>query len=148
KPGRQQRLELIAILGDIKQPAAMPVLLSIVETATDPELCRTALAALLPFDDPSIAARVIARHNTLPAEARGVAQDLLSSRKSWTRMFLQAVDSGKIDRATVPLELIRKITVHRDDRIAELVQKHWGKLQGATTAQMQKQIDRLSTVIA
>ncbi|MBM4069246.1 MAG: c-type cytochrome [Planctomycetes bacterium] len=148
RASRKQRLELIPILGEIKQPAGVPVLLRVLETSADADLCRAALGALLPFDDPRIAARVLAAHNQLPAEVRGAAQGLLASRKDWARDLLQAVDAGKIDKSAMALDMVRKLTIHRDDKIASLIDKHWGKVQGATTAEMSKQIDRLRGVIA
>src|SRR5712691_7426447 len=44
-------------------------------------------------------------------------------------------------------DTIRRMTMHRDERITQLVAKHWGKLQGATTAEMQKKIVRWQQVI-
>lgn len=148
KADRKRRLELLPILGEIKQTASVPVLLRLVETSADSDLCRAALGALMPFDEKRIAERVIAAHNQLPAEVRGVAQGLLASRKAWTRALLQAVDTGKIAKSAIALDLVRKMTIHRDDRIAALIDKNWGKVQGATTAQMQQQIDRLHGIVA
>jgi putative heme-binding domain-containing protein len=45
------------------------------------------------------------------------------------------------------VEVVRKMTVHRDERITGLVTKHWGSVEGATTADMQKQIARLEGVL-
>jgi putative heme-binding domain-containing protein len=78
---------------------------------------------------------------------RGVAQTVLASRGNWTRQFLEAVDAGTIDGDSLPLDVIRNMTIHRDDRIAELIGKHWGSVEGASTAQMQQQIERLSSVL-
>lgn len=148
KANRKHRLELIPILGEIKQARCVPILLRLLETTVDSDLSRAALGALLSFDDGAIADRLIARHNALPADVRGVVQDLLASRKAWARAFLAAVDAGKIEKSAIGLDLVRKTTMYRDDVIAGLIEKNWGKVQGATTAQMQKQIDRLHGVIA
>jgi putative heme-binding domain-containing protein len=45
------------------------------------------------------------------------------------------------------LATLRKLLLHRDEQIANLVRKHWGEVKGATTAQMQMEINRLALVI-
>ncbi len=49
---------------------------------------------------------------------------------------------------SIPLATLRKLLLHRDEPIANLVRKHWGEIKGATTAQMQKEIDRLAVVVS
>ena len=44
------------------------------------------------------------------------AQTLLASRKVWSRQLLEAIDAGNINKSTLPLEVVRKLTIHRDDR--------------------------------
>jgi putative heme-binding domain-containing protein len=57
------------------------------------------------------------------------------------------VAAGKVDRRHIPSAAVRRMTVHRDDAIARLVGKLWGKVQGATTAEMSKQIARYERVV-
>ena len=78
---------------------------------------------------------MIRLHDKLPPDVRAAAQTLLLSRKGWTRALLEAVSAGTVDRRGIPLDAVRRMTVHRDEAIDRLVGKHWGKLQGATTAQ-------------
>ncbi len=147
KADAKQRLTLVQILGEVKHPGSVPVLLQVISRPGDDRLHEAALSALLPFDDPAIGAKVVLLHNSFSKDTRGVAQSLLASRKTWTRQLLQAVHAGTIDKKTIALDLVRKMTVHKDDAIAELIHKHWAKVQGATTAQMQKQIENYLEVI-
>jgi putative heme-binding domain-containing protein len=48
---------------------------------------------------------------------------------------------------SISLVTLRKLLLHRDDRISELVRKHWGEVKGATTAQMTAEINRLARVV-
>ncbi len=148
KADKNLRLALVPILGQIQQPRSVPVLLAIVEKSKQDAVRQAALAALQPYADAKIGAAVVALHGKLPAEVRGVADSLLASRKDWARQLLDAVDAGKVDKKELPLDVVRRLTVHKDDRIAQLVAKHWGKVQGATTAAMQKQIAHLHNVVA
>ncbi len=47
----------------------------------------------------------------------------------------------------MPEAVLRRILLHRDERIAALVKRHYGEIKGATTAQMRQEIDRLAKVI-
>jgi len=141
KADTKQRLALVQILGEVRETRCVPVLLQLVSQGGDEGLRQAALGALLPFDDPGIATGILKLYPRLSADSRGVALGLLASRKTWTRQVLQAVDSAAIDKGSVPLHVVRKMTAHRDDVIVALIRKHWGNVQGATTAQMQKQIE-------
>src|SRR5262249_30101983 len=63
------------------------------------------------------------------------------SRKGWARQLLEAVEAGRVKREAVPLEVVRRLTVHRDATIDRLVARHWGQVQGATTEAMRKKTD-------
>ena len=54
-----------------------------------------ALTALQAYNQPDIAAHVIAMHNALPKDVKPVAQTLLASRKAWSRDLLTAIDQGR-----------------------------------------------------
>jgi putative heme-binding domain-containing protein len=78
---------------------------------------------------------------------REVAESMLASRRAWSKQLVVAVDAGKIPPASIPPPTLRKLLLHRDDRIGELVRKHWGEVKGATTARMLEQIARLAAVV-
>ena len=90
---------------------------------------------------------MLRRYPGFTDDARSVAQTLLASRKTWALELLQAVDEGKIDPKTIPLDTVRRLTAHRDERLARLIGTHWGAVEGATTAAMQKQVERLEGVL-
>ncbi|HVX11928.1 MAG TPA: PVC-type heme-binding CxxCH protein [Pirellulales bacterium] len=147
KADANRRLQYIQILGEVRQPASVPVLLDVVRSTPDDGLRTAALAALEKYDAPEIAGRVLEGYSQWTDDVRSVAQTLLASRKPWTLALLDAVDAGRIDAKTVPLEVARKLTVHRDPRIADLIKKHFGSIEGATTAEMQEQIAELTDTI-
>jgi putative membrane-bound dehydrogenase-like protein len=147
KADTNQRLQYVQILGEIKQPRALPVLLRLVEFARDDVLRMAALTALQQYDDPAIAEAAIRLYGKFNDDVRDVARTLLVRRKAWALKLLEAVDHGEIDRATIPADTVRKLANHRDERIARLVAKHWGKIEGATTAEMQQEIARLEGVL-
>jgi putative heme-binding domain-containing protein len=142
-----ERLQYAQILGEVKQRRAVPVLLGLAERAHDDALRMAALTALEQYDDPAISAAVVRMYGQVNDDVRDVARTLLVSRKAWALELLEAVDAGKIDPASVPADAVRRLTAYRDERIAGLVGKHWGKVEGATTAEMQQEIARLDGLL-
>jgi putative heme-binding domain-containing protein len=147
KADNNERLQYIQIFGEIQQPRCVPALLAIVERSRDDALRMAALTALQAYNDAAIAATVLRLYGKFTDDTRSAAQTLLVSRKPWAAQLLEAVERGQIDRTTVPLDVVRKLTVYRDERLSRLVSKHWGNVEGATTAEMQKQIERLEGVL-
>ncbi len=147
KADASERLQYVQILGEVKQPSAVPVLLQLINNSSDEGLKMAALTALQIYDAPQVAQTVLAAYPAFTDDVRSVAQTLLVSRKSWALELLAAIDAGKISPKSVPLDVARQLTVHRDQRIAAGVKKHWGQLDGATTAEMQQQIARLTAVV-
>ena len=142
-----ERLQYITIFGQVNQPRAVPALLDVLKTTRDDNLRLATLTALQAYNEPRIGTSIVALYPRFSDDARSAALTVLASRKNWALLLLEAVDRGAIDRASVPADVVRQLTAHRDARVAQLVSKHWGNLQGATTAQMKAQIDRLQEVV-
>jgi putative heme-binding domain-containing protein len=143
-----QRLQYIQILGEVRQPSCVPVLLGVVTGSTDEGLKMAALTALESYDAPDIAVTVLSAYDKFTDDVRAVAQTLLVSRKSSALELLAAVEKGRIDARSIPLDVVRKMTVHRDPRLVDGVKRVWGSVEGATSAAMRDQIARLQDVIA
>ncbi|MBS0205854.1 MAG: isochorismatase family protein [Planctomycetes bacterium] len=142
-----KRTEYASLFGEVKQPRAVPVLLQTLTNTGDDGLKAAILTALQAYPDPQIAAAVLAQYQNLNEDVRTVAQSLLVSRKSWALSLTEAVDRGEIAAASLPLDTVRRLTVYKDDKLAGLIQKHWGSVEGATTAQMQAQIQKYSETL-
>jgi putative membrane-bound dehydrogenase-like protein len=147
KAAVKERLQLIEIFGEVAQPSSVPVLLSLAEHDSDPRIKTAALASLTLYDEARIGTAVVALYPHLADDPQSAAETLLSTRKNWSRELLEAVDAGRIDPRQIKPEVVRKMTVHRDPRIAALISKHFPHIKGATTAEMQAQIARLSGVL-
>ncbi len=156
KADLEKRLQLVQVFGEVRQEAAVGSLLQLVKlplpegkaAESVKQLQQTALTALQSYDQPEIAQTVLAAYGQLHPAVREVAQSLLASRAAWTRELLEAVDAGQVAKDSLPIDVVRLLTIHRDQRIAALVRKHWGSIAGATTEEMQAEIERLKKVIA
>lgn len=60
---------------------------------------------------------------------------------------MQAVSEGRVDKTSLPLDVIRKMTIHNDPQLSQLITQHWQDLEGASSAEMQQQIQKVSTLI-
>ncbi|HEV3023363.1 MAG TPA: c-type cytochrome, partial [Pirellulales bacterium] len=142
-----QREELAAILGEVKQPAALPVLLEIIQRKESDSLRKTALAALQSYNEDRIGLAVVKLHPSLTGDVREAAETLLASRKPWSKQLLVAVSAGTIEPGSIARDTVKKLLLHRDADIADLVKKHWGDVKGATTLAMHQEVDRLLGVV-
>lgn len=147
KADNNERLQYIQIFGEVKTPKCVSMLIDVVRNASDDGLRMAALTALMPYADPAIPTTVIELYGGFTDDVRSAAQTLLASRKPWALQLAEAVEAGKIAADQIPMDTARKLTVFRDDRIAQLIAKHWGAIEGATTAEMQQQIERLQDVV-
>jgi putative heme-binding domain-containing protein len=142
-----ERIELIEILGEAKQPRSVAAMITLLAEKEDLQVRKAALTALQAYSDSRIGAEVVPLYPKLTGELREIAETLLVSRKEWANTWLEAVDAGKIEPKSITRATVRQLLLHKDEAITDLVRKHWGELKGATTEDMQKEIDRVLVVI-
>ena len=142
-----KRAEYVNLFGEIKYPKVVPILLQTLKTTPDDGLKAAILTSLQAYGDAEIAQGVLEQYSNFNEDVRTVAQSLLVSRKAWALSLLEAVDRGDITAASLPLDTVRRLTIHRDERLAELIQKHWGSVEGATSAEMQQMMEHFSNVL-
>jgi putative heme-binding domain-containing protein len=150
---REQRRQFLQVFGEIRRSEFIPVLLEVVQNEDDEQLISAALTALQSFVDQRVGRVVVEALPRLPSQTKLVAETLLASRRAWSIELLEAVDRGDLKPGDISETALRKILLHRDDQnagdqIGRLVTKHWGTVAGATTAQMQAEIERLTEIVA
>jgi len=143
-----QRIELIRILGEVRHEGIVVEMIALINGETDAQLCSAALSALGAFDDPFIGEHVVQQLQQLEGDSLEVAQTLLASRKTWAKRLLDAVDAGELPPARITPTILRKMLLHQDDHIKELVQKYWGEVQGATSTEMLAAIEHYYEILA
>jgi putative heme-binding domain-containing protein len=143
KAPRAERVELIEILGETHRPGSAKALLALLAPAESEAVRRAVLGALSSYQDESIGSEVVHLLPKMTGELRETAETLLTARRMWSSQLVLAVDAGQLEAKSLPTPTVRKLLLHKDEKIAALVRKHWGEVKGATTAQMQKQIDHL-----
>jgi putative heme-binding domain-containing protein len=147
KADRNKQLQYMQIFGEVSQPDCVPVLLKLATGSSDNALQAAALSALQRYDDAKIGTSVLEAYGSMTDDVRATANALLASRKTWALQLLELIDAGKFDRKAVPPEVAHIILRHRQERLTMLVHKHWGELKPSTSAELQKEIDRLAKAV-
>lgn len=147
KAPSNKRVEYATLFGEVKSDAALTVLLDVLTKSSDDAVRVAALTALPAYNDDRIPAAVLSQYKQWTEDVRAVAQTLLVSRKPWSLALLDAVERGDIAATALPLETVRKLSIHRDDRIAAAIKKHWGDVDGASTAEMQAALEQFTLVL-
>lgn len=144
----EQRISYVEMLGDVRPAAAQEVLLQLAVAADQVEGVRAAaLAALQGYDADEIATTVLDRLPEFSALSRDAALTLIASRPAWTQRLLDRINAGDLNAERVPAAIVRKLHLHRDAAIRAGIAQHWGEISGATTAQMESDIDRYRELI-
>ena len=146
-----RRLQLIQIFGEAKNAEAVPVLLTVLRDEKHPDLRRASMNALQAYDIPAIADEVITLLGGFSPEVRAGAFALLSSRPMWSLTLLKSVESGRVPKAAVPSDIVRRIHGMEAESVkpelTRLISALWPNVRQATSAELEREIARLTGVI-
>jgi putative heme-binding domain-containing protein len=131
------RRSALDTLASRRDAGALPVLLDLVKGAGP--LREPALRALAGYDDPRIAAAIIASFPALGSAEKREALNTLISRAASARALLAAIEAGTVPRAEITAPLARQLQNLGDQDIDAWLAKHWGAVK-TTSAEKQKQI--------
>lgn len=143
-----QRIQFVEILGEVRLEKSVDVLLNILQHSDEARLLEATLDALYSFSDAAIGDTLVARLEELPEELQDSAAGVLAARADWSLNALQAAQEGKLNAELLTNDALRKMSLHSEPRIAELIQEIRGDLEGATTAEMKQETERLQQVLA
>jgi putative heme-binding domain-containing protein len=133
------RLAYIRLMGEINQPACIPVLLNLVKRdGVSSALKQDALYALQAYGSDDIGQQLALAYPAFRGDsyAREAAQALFACRASWALDFLHEIDVTKvIHRADVPEYMVKRFTLLRDKRVDDLVAKLWPEVRSLTAAE-------------
>ncbi len=144
---KTRRLQCLEVFGQIRQPRCVDPLLKLLADSADDQLVAAALGSLQLYEDERIGIEVVSRYDRLPAKARGAAQALLASRPSWRVIFSRRSTPARSTPGRFLWRLCGPSCCMRDVMNAQLVAKHFGEVQGATTDELRREIERLAAVV-
>ena len=113
---RSKQLQLLQVLGEVRRPACVPVVLRLACQSPDNALRSAALIALAGYDDLAIGDEVIKAYVNMSEDVLASAQSLLATRRTWAARFLEAIEGHAIEPGTVPREVVEKLLLLGDSR--------------------------------
>jgi putative heme-binding domain-containing protein len=126
------RLMLIGLIGQVAGTECVPVFLKLLDAGESSKVRKETIVALQRFNEPAVAAAVLAAYPKMNADLRAAARNLLCSRPAWAELLLAEVDAGRIDpKEVVPADL-QQLALHNQPNLTKLMEKHWGKMGRAT----------------
>ena len=146
---KTKRIKFIEVLGRLGRVEAVNPLLNAARTSRWHSVRRASLSALQRFSDRAIAQAIVDAYQQLPVDqgVRLTAIEVLSRRKSWARLMLEAVQSERIARTEVPMEIVERLKRYRDEAIDRLVRAMWGRTR-ATPRENQARIEKVTRILA
>ena len=146
KTDRAERLRLVRTLGELSVAGSEEVLLEVMRDGKDVELRRAALTGLQSFGEDAIAEEILKQFESLEGSVRAAAEAFLASRASWSLMWMEAVDGGRVGAQGTSREAIALLRGYQGRQVAALVRKHFGK-DASSTGSPQVEVARVREVV-
>ncbi len=134
------KVKLIQLLGQVRRPESLPVLMGLFRESKSDAIRGAALTAAQSFGDPKVIEELAAAFPKLTGGLRQQVLGILLSRPATTLTVLRDVDAKKLDPKSIPNEQLRPVLEFKNEEIDKLVIKHWGKIGGATPGEKQARI--------
>jgi putative heme-binding domain-containing protein len=125
------RVAMLEVLGQLSELTSANVLLACINPAEPEAVQIAALSALQSIPQAEVQG-LLADYPSLSPSVRGKAREVLLSRRPWALLFLAGIDSGRFSFQEVPLEQLQRVALLGDQRLNELVRKHWGNITPGT----------------
>jgi putative membrane-bound dehydrogenase-like protein len=140
----RDRVAMLELLGEIKDHAAIGLLLALSTGGDSAPVRFAALTALGRFDDQAITSTLLSVYPRQDQAWRSRARDLLLSRPPWARAYLAAIDCGALPASDVTLEELGRFVALDAPDLAALVRKRWGMTRGVTREERLAEVRRLN----
>lgn len=134
------KVKLIQLLGQVRRPESLSVLMGLFRESKSDAIRGAALTAAQSFGDPKVIEELAAAFPKLTGGLRQQVLGILLSRPATTLTVLRDVDAKKLDSKSIPNEQLRPVLEFKNEEIDKLVLKHWGKIGAATPGEKQARI--------
>jgi putative membrane-bound dehydrogenase-like protein len=123
---------LLGVLAEVHPEEALEPLLDFV-TGEEPQpaLLPEAIRCLQSFEGDIVAERLLMALGELPPDARQAAGLTLASRPSWSRLAMEAIESGQVPASRFEPEAVQRMQLHANPRINGLITRHFPGMASA-----------------
>ncbi len=140
----RDRVSLVELLGEIGRPRCLTKLIPLLHIDEQHDVEVAVLFAIARFDDDRVPEKVLKEYLRFSDKLKAMCRSVLLSRPHWALAFLNEVDAGKIDPETVSVDELRGLESFKDERLDEVVQKHWGRITRGTPEEKLADIRRFN----
>ena len=142
-----KRIHFVEILAELGRVEDIPVLLEVAKSTGDSAVAAAALRSLQAYQSTAIGRAVVEQLPQFRGEVKLEGELMLASRAEWTILWLESFASEPTRAKDVSDAAQRKMSLHQDERVQQLVNKFWGTVVGTTTTQMWKEVRRIQAVV-
>ena len=142
------RIFAIELLGQLSDPNHLPTFLKALEPNTPDNVCLAAINAMQSSADDTVAFKLLDLYPTLPGSLKSKSLALLSQRPSFSLLLMQRVDSGKIPKTDISIDLARAIASHKEEKLIGLLTKHYGKVSPPSPGEKIARISYVNLIIS
>ena len=132
-----QRISLLEICGQLRQPQPLELLRKLAASEQNPAVLSAVFTALQNYDNPDIAPLVLDRLPQLADDTALAAESLLASRAAWTEQLLTTIESGKLPASRLSPAAIRRMQLHDRPAVQSALKRLDLAATGMTAAQVQ-----------
>lgn len=143
-----EKINAIRLLTQLGDPRMLPLLRERFQRGTNDSIRLAALEGLGRFDDPTVADDVLELYGQLSGNLRNMARSFLLSRSHSAEKILLAVDQKKIPSTEFSLDQLRPLKDFKNEKIDQLIRKHWGEIAPATAGEKQARISWLNIALS
>lgn len=123
---------LLSLLNEFGRDDCISVLLPLLDRQQPENVQRLVIAVLNRFGSPDVIETLFRRYDEFTPSLQSQARDVLFSRPSSAKRFLQRVQKGEIQASEVPVDQLRRISLHEDQELDALVVELWGNISPGT----------------
>ncbi len=130
QPGQKPELRasLFALLREFGQADLAPRLIQQLNAKQLDSVKLAVLDVLATHETPAVTSALVVAYPIASKDVQHRIRDVLFSRSGSALAFLQSVDAGKLKREDIPVDQLRRLSLHKDEQINTLVHKHWGNI--------------------
>lgn len=126
KPERRE--SLFTLLREFGQQDLAAGMIQQLNAKQPDSLKLAAIDVLATRESPAITAALIAVYATASHGVKHRIRDVLFSRPGSALAFLHSVDGGKLKHDDIPIDQLRRLSLHKNEQVNALVHKHWGNI--------------------
>lgn len=139
----EDRIAAIEALAS-RQVGGLEVLL--LQQLDDPVTRKAALRALAEYERPDTAIAVLSRYGSLDGAEKQQALQTLSSRVTWARQLMNAIESMQVPREDITAFTARQLASLPDRDLAERLRSVWGNVR-ETSADRKRSIEQMKRLL-